>query len=687
MSRSVRLATLAMLLGGWAVWTSAASAHPGQKVVSYHGYRLSVPAPWPVFDLAAHPHVCARFNRHAVYLGAPSAEQRCPAHAVGRTEAILITPLTGRSTRSGGSGEPRTGRSARSGGSGEPLTGRSARSGGSGEPRTGRSARSGGSGEPLPGAGSGRAQPRRGSSTRFVVGSRRLVVTATWGRHRHVIERALGRRVPAAAPAAPATTARSIPPTALPRAAAAARAATYTGLGFDPCATPSAGAMSAWLSSPYRAVGVYLGGANMACAQPNLTAAWVRAEEAAGWHLIPTYVGLQAPASSCGCAPISPTRARSQGIAAADDAIARAQSVGIGAGNPIYFDMEAYSRGARNTAAVLAFLAGWTAELHAGGYVSGVYSSGRSGITDLAAAYGTGYLEPDDIWIADWNGLHTVQDPYVPSGAWPLHQRLHQYSGGQNVTYGGVTMNIDGDYLDGAIAGNGGGPLLPDGTFVQVAGTTQIYRIAGGAPLLTSGWDPFGGPQPVAVLTQQQFDSLLRVPADRTFLVTTTGAIYRIAGGSPIAVSSWSLFGGVKPFVTIDQWDIDNIANPAAHLNAKPVDGTVVEGLPSHTFWGFSAGNRARLSPTSGAIPVDDAGLNTYVQVAVLSGSAWCVVPGVRHMPLKVAVATLRRAHCRVGTVRRPRHVRRHHLLRVRSQSAARGSRHRAMYVVNLTVA
>ena len=248
-------------------------------------------------------------------------------------------------------------------------------------------------------------------------------------------------------------------------------------------------------------------------------------------------------------------------------------------------------------------------------------------------------------------------------------------------------MNIDGDYLDGAIAGPGNsGPLLPDGTFVEVQGSTAVYRIAGGAPLMIGSWDPFGGPQPVAVLTPSQFGSLARVPADRTFLVTSTGAIYRIAGGSPILVSNWSVFGGVKPYVTIDEWDIDNITNPAAHLNAKPADGTVVEGLPSDTFWGFTGGNRGPLSPTSGAIAVDDAGLNSYVRVAELIGSAWCIVPGVRHMTISKARGALRQGHCRLGSIRRPRHVKKHHILRVKSQSSARGTRHRAGYVVNLTV-
>src|SRR5262249_56679090 len=98
-------------------------------------------------------------------------------------------------------------------------------------------------------------------------------------------------------------------------------------------------AMTAWATSPYRAVGVYIGGANRACSQPNLTTTWVGEQVAAGWHLIPTYVGLQAPTSSCGsCAKLSSSKATAQGTEAASDAVAKAQSVGIGPGSPIYFD-------------------------------------------------------------------------------------------------------------------------------------------------------------------------------------------------------------------------------------------------------------------------------------------------------------------------------------------------------------
>jgi hypothetical protein len=210
--------------------------------------------------------------------------------------------------------------------------------------------------------------------------------------------------------------------------------------------------MSAW-SSTYHAVGVYIGGTNMACSQANLTSTWVSTETAAGWHLIPIYVGLQAPSNSCGCQAIAAGKAQAEGAAAASDAVAHAQSIGIGPGSPIYYDMEAYPRGGTNSSAVLTFLAAWTAQLHADSYVSGVYSSGASGIADLVSKVGTGYLEPDDLWIADWNHQQTTSDSYVPSADWAAHQRLHQYSGGHNETHGGVKINIDGDYLDGATAG------------------------------------------------------------------------------------------------------------------------------------------------------------------------------------------------------------------------------------------
>ena len=69
----------------------------------------------------------------------------------------------------------------------------------------------------------------------------------------------------------------------------------YTGGGFDTCAAPSVSQMSAWLGSPYRSIGIYVGGVNRACATGNLSASWVSTVKAMGWNLVPLYVGFQAP--------------------------------------------------------------------------------------------------------------------------------------------------------------------------------------------------------------------------------------------------------------------------------------------------------------------------------------------------------------------------------------------------------
>jgi Rv2525c-like, glycoside hydrolase-like domain len=282
---------------------------------------------------------------------------------------------------------------------------------------------------------------------------RRAVYLGTPSSHQRCPAAAIGRR--RAILVEPEGAGASALPRAPRRARASAGGAVFTGLGFDACTAPSSRSMAAWGSSPYRAVGVYIGGVNRACSQPNLTASWVAAQTEDDWHLIPTYVGLQAPTSACSsCAKLTSRQATAQGAAAAVDAVEEAGAVAIGPGSPIYFDMESYSQTSSASAATLAFLEAWTEKLHALGYVSGVYSSSASGIEDLAGRIGSGYELPDDIWVANWNGRQNTADPVLPTSAWAPHRRIHQYRGGHNETYGGVTINIDNNYVDGETVGS-----------------------------------------------------------------------------------------------------------------------------------------------------------------------------------------------------------------------------------------
>ena len=451
-------AVLAVLAG------PAAAASRATKTVRYRGYAMRVPSSWPVFHLSRRSTVCVRFNRHALYLGAPGTRQACPATAAGRTEAILVAPHADAPAH---------------------LL------------------------APVTAAG---AQPAGGSEAQVALPAHRLEVTATWNAHPGVVKRALGGRLdvnPGTAAgvggshptgtAARLTNALDFRPMAKIASAPGATGTLFTGLGFDPCTAPSSSQMTAWKASPYRAIGVYIGGTNMGCSQGNLTANWVGHEWAAGWHLMPIYVGLQAPGNSCGCAPIasSTSQAASEGTSAAIDAVMHAQAIGIGAGNPIYDDMEAYSTTSSTSAAVLAFLGAWTTELHAEGYGSGVYSSADSGIVDLAEHYGTTYQEPDDLWIARWNGAKNTSDPNVPSGDWAAGQRIHQYEGANNETFGGTTLDIDNDYLNGATAFGTPGPLPPPSLKVSSASDGTINLSAswpGGAGV--TAWRTLGGSSP-----------------------------------------------------------------------------------------------------------------------------------------------------------------------------------------------
>ena len=282
-------------------------------------------------------------------------------------------------------------------------------------------------------------------------------------------------------------------------ATASAGGSVFTGLGFDACTAPSSSAMAAWnASSPYQAIGVYIGGLNRGCSQPNLTSSWVSRQVEAGWYLIPTYVGLQAPTSACSsCAKISPSQATAQGNAAASDAVAQAAALGMSPGSPIYNDMEAYTQTSSASDATLAFLEAWTEKLHSLGYVSGVYSSSGSGIEDLVDQIGTGYVLPDQLWFANWNGQANATDPYVPSNAWTNHQRIHQYRGGHDERYGGVTINIDNNYVDGATVGN----VAPSAANEDPIGRFDVIGSPGPGQLRVRGWafDRNALTQPLAI--------------------------------------------------------------------------------------------------------------------------------------------------------------------------------------------
>jgi hypothetical protein len=278
-------------------------------------------------------------------------------------------------------------------------------------------------------------------------------------------------------------------------------AAVFTGYGFETCTAPSINALNAWAASPYRAVGIYLGGINRACKDGNLSSTWVSTTLSLGWSLLPLYVGLQAPCvSQSGLAKISTdvTTASTQGTAAADDAVGKATQFGLAGGSPLYLDVEGYA--ANNVActkSVQAFVTGWVGELHAQGYVAGVYGSAASTIRDIAAL---GASIPDAAWIANWNGVEAVfGDPHVSDALWANHQRVHQYKGGHNETWGGVTLNVDDDYVDGPVVGGSAAPPPPPPTTTPPTAPTIGGSVGSGDAKAAAAWPPEAFTFPVVV--------------------------------------------------------------------------------------------------------------------------------------------------------------------------------------------
>ncbi|RYZ39332.1 MAG: DUF1906 domain-containing protein, partial [Myxococcaceae bacterium] len=241
----------------------------------------------------------------------------------------------------------------------------------------------------------------------------------------------------------------------------------FTGRGFDQCNTPNQKSMDAWLkSSPFRAAGVYISGASRFCReQPNLTPTWVRTQLAKGWRLLPITLGPQA--SCLDRFPrygkhIDPTvnpdpanryaKARAQGSLEARRAVNAAKRLGIVARSTLYYDMEGWAtnHSANCNWSALWFMSAWTQQLHQLGYASGVYSSAGSGIVQLdkvRRAKTAGFHLPDQLWIARWDGKANTSTTYISDAGWK-GQRIKQYRGGHNERHGGVTINIDSNYLN-----------------------------------------------------------------------------------------------------------------------------------------------------------------------------------------------------------------------------------------------
>ncbi|MGW0895584.1 DUF1906 domain-containing protein [Streptomyces goshikiensis] len=389
--------------------------------VDYRGLRLTLPAGWRVVDLDRNPDACLRLDLPSLYLGHAGTQAECTGRAVRtRADTLHLEPLRDAPPRAD---------------------------------------------IPTVVVDGTRALPAtRGDSNEVRYALRRSGVMATlsYGARPDVVRGLLARARTATAPAAPAAT--TAPVATAARSAALATAAllaaprgtqeAFTGEGFDTCTAPTQRAMDAWRgASPFGAVGVYIGGRARACAQPRLTANWVRRQAEAGWHLMPIWVGPQPWRDAATGLSTDPSEANEQGKEAADGAAQAARSLGLAEGTLLYNDLENYTDRATWDAPVVAYLTAWTVRLHELGYRSAAYVAASSGVKALSAHHHQApEAMPDVIWVAVWNGLASVADADMglPAGKklWTGRRRAHQFRGDHEATYGDVTLKIDRSWLD-----------------------------------------------------------------------------------------------------------------------------------------------------------------------------------------------------------------------------------------------
>ncbi|MGA5321071.1 glycoside hydrolase domain-containing protein [Streptomyces seoulensis] len=229
---------------------------------------------------------------------------------------------------------------------------------------------------------------------------------------------------------------------------------TFTGRAFDTCTAPSAAAMKAWKTGFYGAAAVYIGGKNRGCAQPNLTASWVKTVNFQGWKLIPLYVGAQPPCQkSANPEKMTAANATSLGATDAKDAVAKASALGMKAGSAVYLDMEPYDttdKACDN--AVLSYVRSFTKTLRGKVYRAGYYGFTSSSAKAVATATDKTDL-PGNLWYALWDQQNTTTTdwPWGPK-TFTNHSRAHQYMVNSKESRGGYTITVDRSAWDAPVA-------------------------------------------------------------------------------------------------------------------------------------------------------------------------------------------------------------------------------------------
>ncbi len=135
--------------------------------------------------------------------------------------------------------------------------------------------------------------------------------------------------------------------------------------------------------------------------------------------------------------------------------------------------------------------------------------------------------------------------------------------------------------------------VVVDGQFVTDTSTHAVYRVVGGAPIYVSSWSAFGGGKSTTAVSHERLSAMPRFPVSGTFLrATGSGEVYRIVGGAPVYVSSWAAMGGSRSTFEVDAAAIAHSGGVGywSHLAAVPAAGTFVRASGSGEVYRIAGG-------------------------------------------------------------------------------------------------
>jgi len=126
---------------------------------------------------------------------------------------------------------------------------------------------------------------------------------------------------------------------------------------------------------------------------------------------------------------------------------------------------------------------------------------------------------------------------------------------------------------------------ITDGSFVKTSSSDAVYEIVGKAALPVSNWIKVGGQKPVTIISSTQLLSYKKFPVNGKYIKAYgNNTVYITVGNSLIPLSSWNEVGGGKKVITI----ASNLIG--TYFNSYPQDGSLLQGYGSKTVYVMAGG-------------------------------------------------------------------------------------------------